>query len=85
MAVVELLVAVRDAQLSKLFGERTRAPVEVELVARAAVDVDERELPERVRVRVEHLHGVPRLPLAPHLPAHLACLEVDGEIDAEVR
>src|SRR3954470_19754619 len=40
VVVVELIVRVRDACLVQAFGQHARAVVDVELVARPAVDVD---------------------------------------------
>src|SRR5689334_3795850 len=83
--VVELLVADRDAVRPALPGQRAGAPVQGELVARAAVDVDRAQLAQLLDVAIHPLYRVPGAPALPDRGAELAGLEVERPVDPQVR
>src|SRR5439155_1719174 len=82
MIVVEFLVSVRDARLVQALREDTRAVVDVELVAPAAVDVDAAQRSEVALVAFDEPRRVVPLPLPPALRKHFAGLEVERQAKA---
>src|SRR6266404_2977538 len=85
MVVVELLVGMLDAGRREPLGKRSRAEMNVILVAPAAIDVD---AAQGFEVGLVLLDKVDRILLAPSLPAlfdHFSALEIERQTETERR
>src|SRR5688500_8626946 len=80
-----LLVLVRNAEPLQLVDEPPQAPLEVVLVAQAALEVQELELLPVVRVTAAREQRVELEPALPHRVDALSRPQVDRQIEAERR
>src|SRR6267143_3269114 len=82
--VIKFFVHVPNPPVLELLVEDARAPNEVVLILRPAIDVDEPQPTQPRRVPIDHIHGIPAPPAGPHLGPPLACVKVEREINSEL-